>query len=148
MALEGLTHIWKLVLAVSWTMRLQEASMGFVTWEQCSKRLSPNAQMLFKPQLMSQLLIFHWSKKVSMAKPYINVEGDYTRSQIQGDVLNTGRGPYCNNTPYLRYWDSLEGILSVSCPAELLFILHNHNWTVLLKHQLFCHPRAQLFSIW
>ena len=59
----------KLVLAVSWTYVCRRLAPAFSHGGSVLRGLSPNAQLLFQPQLVSCLLIFHWSKLVTWPSP-------------------------------------------------------------------------------
>lgn len=115
---------------------LHKAGTGLVIGQLCADK-SPNAQMLFKPQPVSCLLIFHWSKQVTWQ--VLHQRGDWLQGHGYRRVYFIG-GPYYNNIPYLGYGSasntfSRVPVLSTSCSfytttARQSFL--NTNYSVIL----------------
>jgi len=155
------------VLAVSWAYVFRRLAPALSHGGSVSRGLSPNAQTLFKPQLVSCLLIFHRSKLVTWPSPK-SVEEEIIQGHGYRKIYFIW-GPYCNNIPCSASDTfSQAPVLLVSLfillgwPKSLFrFLLdimekskwpfwptqYKHSWTVLLKCQLFCHSGAQWFWI-
>ena len=157
----------KLVLAVSWTYVCRRLAPALSHGGSVLRGLSPNAQLLFKPQLVSCLLIFHWSKLVTWPSPksleeeIIQGHGDREMYFIGGLTITILPCPASDTfSQALVLLVSL--FILLGWPKSLFrFLLdimekskwpfwptqYKHSWTVLLKCQLFCHSGAQWFWI-